>query len=76
LDKIIVEAPSYAHYLIQNELLDEIFLNQSGVYSGGPTFLNNNRAESFKSAAAPSAKMITVHTYDAYFFYFRYKLVY
>ncbi|MGM0369077.1 MAG: dihydrofolate reductase family protein [Bacillota bacterium] len=76
LDKIIVEAPSYAHYLIKNELLDEIFLNQSGVYSGGPTFLNNNSTDAFKSSTAPSAKMITVHTYDAYFFYFRYKLVY
>ena len=76
LDKISVEAPSYAHYLIQQQLLDELFLNRSGIYIGGPKFLNSNVKSSLSTKAAPSAKTITIHNYDSYFFYFRYKLVY
>ncbi|MBM7555996.1 dihydrofolate reductase family protein [Halanaerobacter jeridensis] len=76
LDRIMVETPSYAHYLMQNQFLDELFWNQAGIYAGGPKFLNNDYNFAFSSAAPPQAKMITIHSYNSYFFCFRYRLNY
>ncbi|MGM0501910.1 MAG: RibD family protein [Bacillota bacterium] len=76
LDRITVETPSYAHYLIRQQLLDELFLNQSGVYIGGPKFLNNNGEAAFTVNKAPAAKVITIHNHSSYFFYLRYRLIY
>ena len=76
LDKIMVEAPSYAHYLIQEHLLDEIFLNQAGSYIGEPKFLNSDAKSAFRAGREPQAKMVTIHTYNSYFFCFRYRLIY
>ena len=76
LDKIMIETPSYAHYLMQKRLLDEIFINQAGIYVGGPKFLNDDFDLAFNSDMPPQAKMITIHSYDSYFFAFRYRLIY
>lgn len=76
LDKIMVETPSYAHYLMQYKFLDEIFINQAGSYIGGPKFLNNNSISAFNAGSEPRAKMVTIHTYNSYFFAFRYRLIY
>mgnify|MGYP006269810555 CR=1 FL=1 len=76
LDQLMIETPSYAHYLIKQHLLDEIFLNQTGIYIGGPKFLNNDFDFVFDPATVPRAKMITIHSYDSYFFCFRYRMEY
>ncbi|MFO7820422.1 MAG: dihydrofolate reductase family protein [Halanaerobacter sp.] len=76
LDRIMVEAPSYAHYLIQQHLLDELFLNQTGSYIGEPKFLNSDSSSAFSVGTEPQAKMITIHTYNSYFFCFRYRFIY
>ena len=76
LDKIMIETPSYAHYLIKQHLLDEIFLNQAGIYIGGPKFLNNDFDFVFNPETVPQANMITIHVYNSYFFCFRYRMEY
>ncbi len=76
IDRILVEAPTYTHYLLQQGLVDELFLNQAGVYSGSMKHLNTNPEAAFSSANPPRAKMITIHTHSAHFFYYRYRFIY
>jgi riboflavin biosynthesis pyrimidine reductase len=76
LDKILVETPSYAHHLIQQELLDELFLHQSGIYIGGGKGFNGDLEQAFASANPPKTKMLSIHNHSPHFFYYRYQLIY
>ena len=35
LDKVLVETPSYMHFLVAQGLMDELFFNYSCIYVGG-----------------------------------------
>jgi len=76
MDRVLIEGPSYCHHLIQQELLDEMFLNYSCIYVGGKALSLGMRGNSFTSKNHPHTEMLSIHTHGPHFFYLRHRLIY
>lgn len=75
--RLLVESPGYAHYLVTQGLMDEFFLNQSGVYiGGGDTMTIGKAGKGFSSELHPHMQLLQEHVYNEYFQYFRYRFHY
>lgn len=75
-DKTLIESPSFLSRLMAEELLDEMFLNTSGIFIGGDALTLGQNAGGFSPDNHPHTKMLTIHEHGDSFFYFRYKLDY
>lgn len=69
-----VESPSYAAHLIQKEALDEMFINYSLVFAGGP--VTPNAANAFSSTRHPHAALRALAFHDRHFMFTRQRIVY
>lgn len=76
INKLLIESPTYSHYLIENQLLDEVFLNYSCIYIGGNALNLGAQREAFTSSDHPHTEMLSIHTHSPHFFYFRHKIIY
>jgi len=74
MDHVTVESPSYTWYLLKKQLLDEMFINYSGLYIGGDmTFGLNNP---FSSEEHPHIKLVKLSMHNSTFLYTRQKILY
>lgn len=73
---ILNESPYYHHYLQQHELLDEAWLNTSGVYIGGDVAALGINNHSFLYTNHPHYTILTLHHIANNFLYTRYKINY
>lgn len=76
LNKVLVETPGFAHHLIEQKVLDELFINYSCVYIGGKALSIGQTAKSFSSKNHPHTKVLSIHSHSDHFFYFRHKFIY
>ncbi|MGL4737967.1 MAG: dihydrofolate reductase family protein [Cellulosilyticaceae bacterium] len=76
IDRLLVETPSYTHYLVGEKLMDELFLNYSCLYIGGKALTIGQFGKEFTSEDHPHTKMLSIHASNDHFFYFRHKLIY
>lgn len=76
LKRIVVESPTYLSLLMQENMLDEMFLNTSGIFIGGDALSISKWMNSFTLDAHPHLQTMTIHTHSDYFFYTRYQLIY
>ncbi|MBE3593026.1 MAG: dihydrofolate reductase family protein [Thermoanaerobacter sp.] len=76
VEKVLVESPSYVHYLMGKGLLDEIFINTSAIFVGGKCASIGWNNEPFTSTNHPHAEVVSIHIHKANFIYTRYKLIY
>lgn len=76
IDRLLVETPSYMHYLLSLRMMDELFLNYSCVYLGGNALTIGKTGKEFTSLDHPHTKMLSIHTHSDHFFYFRHKMIY
>lgn len=76
LDKVLVETPSYMHYLVSQEMMDELFFNYSCVYLGGKALTIGQFGKEFGSTDHPHTRMLSIHSHSDHFFYFRHQLIY
>lgn len=76
LDKVLVETPSYMHYLVSQQLMDELFFNYSCIYVGGQALTIGKFGKEFTSEDHPHTRMLSIHSHSDHFFYFRHKLIY
>ncbi|MFR5602345.1 MAG: dihydrofolate reductase family protein [Lachnospiraceae bacterium] len=76
LDKVLVETPSYMHYLVSEKMMDELFFNYSCIYVGGQALTIGKFGREFTSENHPHTRMLSIHTHSDHFFYFRHKLIY
>lgn len=76
IDRLLVETPSYTHFLVGEKLMDELFLNYSCLYIGGKALTIGQFGKEFTSEDHPHTKMLTIHSSNDHFFYFRHKLIY
>ena len=76
LDKVLVETPSYMHFLVAQGLMDELFFNYSCIYVGGQALTIGKFGREFGSKDHPHTRMLSIHTHSDHFFYFRHKLIY
>lgn len=76
IQTILNESPYYHHRLQQLQLLDEAWINQSGVYIGGNTSSLGQFNSSFAVNTHPHYTILTLHNLGYNFVYPRYKISY
>lgn len=76
LQRVLVETPSYMHYLVSQGLMDELFFNYSCLYVGGNALSVGKFGKEFTSEQHPHTRMLSIHTHSDHFFYLRHKLLY
>ncbi|MGL5964954.1 MAG: dihydrofolate reductase family protein [Fusobacteriaceae bacterium] len=60
IERLLVETPSYTHHLLEEELLDEVFMNYSCIYVGGKAMTIGLNNKSFTSLDHPHTNMLTI----------------
>ncbi|MGI5174056.1 dihydrofolate reductase family protein [Treponema sp. OMZ 840] len=74
---LLIEAPGYAHYLITQGMMDEFFLNRSGIYVGGnDTMVFGKHTKGFKADVHPHMKLLSFDIYNEFFTFGRYQFMY
>lgn len=76
MDRLLVETPSYMHYLVSQKMMDELFFNYSCLYVGGQALTIGKFGKEFTSQDHPHTKVLSIHSHSDHFFYFRHKLLY
>lgn len=76
MERVLVESPTYCHHVMQEELLDEIFINTSCVFVGGKATSIGSFSKSFPSTNHPHSEIISIHMHSPHFVYTRYKMIY
>ena len=76
IDRLLVETPSYMHYLVSQKMMDELFFNYSCIYVGGQALTIGKFGKEFTSEDHPHTRVLSIHTHSDHFFYFRHKLLY
>lgn len=76
MEKVLVESPTYCHHVMQEGLLDEIFIDTSCVFVGGQATGIGTASKSFPSTDHPHSKIVTMHMHSPHFIYTRYKMIY
>jgi len=76
VDTIMIESPGFLVSLMQEGLLDELYLNTSSVFIGGNALSVGQNMSSFSLDNHPSGRVISIHTHSDYFFYIRYRMEY
>ncbi len=76
IDRLLVETPSYMHYLVSQQMMDELFFNYSCLYVGGQALTIGKFGKEFGSQDHPHTKVLSIHSHSDHFFYFRHKLLY
>ena len=69
-----IESPTYAYHLMEEEYLDEYFLNYSMVFAGGP--IVPGFSQSFDHDSHPHTRLLSVHLHRENFLYTRHQVVY
>jgi riboflavin biosynthesis pyrimidine reductase len=76
LNKILVESPTITHLLVQDQLMNEMFINQSGIYLGGDSLTIGSDFKGFETNQYPHTSLVSMHLHSKHFLYTRYKLIY
>lgn len=76
IDTIMIESPQFLVSLMQEGLLDELYLNTSSIFIGGDALSVGQNMPSFTLNKHPYGKVISIHTHSDYFFYIRYRMEY
>ena len=76
IDRLLVETPSYMHYLVSQKMMDELFFNYSCIYVGGQALTIGKFGKEFTSKDHPHTRVLSIHSHSDHFFYFRHKLMY
>ena len=76
IDTMLIESPTFLVSLMQEDLLDELYLNTSTVFIGGGALSLGSRMDSFTLDSHPHCRVISIHSHSDYFFYTRYRMEY
>ncbi len=71
-ERLLVETPTYTNHLLVNGMMDELFLNTSGVYVGGSGLALGQGGQSATVQNHPHAELLSMHSHSPFFFYYRY----
>lgn len=72
--KLCIESPSYMWHLIENKAMDEMFINYSMVFAGGPMAMGVQRP--FSATAHPHSELLLLAAHRNNFIFTRQKLRY
>ncbi|MCD6122684.1 MAG: dihydrofolate reductase family protein [Spirochaetales bacterium] len=76
INRLLIESPSFIDSLMQESLLDELFLNTSGVFIGGKAPVVGESFIGFSKDWHPHLQILTIHSHSDYFVYSRYRMHY
>lgn len=76
IEKLLVESPTITHIFMEEKMIDELFLNQSGLYIGGEGLTIGSNQNAFTTLNHPESELISIHMHSPHFIYMRYKLHY
>ena len=76
IDRMLIESPSFIVSLMHESLLDELFLNTSGIFVGGKAPVTGGNSTGFGMDWHPHLRTLSIHSHSDYFFYSRYRLGY
>lgn len=74
IEKLCIESPSFMWHLIDQEAMDEMFINYSAVYVGGVISMGSYKG--FTANKHPHAKILMLGHHDSSFIFTRQKLYY
>jgi len=74
MQRLLIESPSYNWHLMEQNMLDEYFINYSMVYAGGG--ITPGYQHGFAHDQHPHAKLLTLGTHKSSFMFTRQKLYY
>ena len=73
--RVLVESPFITHLFLREGLMDELFINTSGVYVGGNALSLGKSGQSFLSQEHPHTSLMSMHVHSPHFLYTRYALM-
>ncbi|GAA0731571.1 RibD family protein [Clostridium oceanicum] len=76
IEKLLVESPTLTHIFMEEELMDELFLNYSCVYLGGKSLTMGMHGKEFTSTNHPHTELISIFMYSPHYMYLRHKVIY
>ncbi|NQT60585.1 MAG: dihydrofolate reductase family protein [Bacteroidetes bacterium] len=76
VDTMLIESPTFLVSLMQEALLDELYINTSTVFIGGGALSLGNEMNPFTFNNHPHGKVISIHSHSDYFYYIRYRMEY
>ncbi|MEW5816036.1 MAG: dihydrofolate reductase family protein [Spirochaetota bacterium] len=76
MNMLLIESPTFLMALMEEALLDELYLNTSSIFIGGKAPAIGERAPAFSLSQHPHAQVLTIHSHSDYFFYTRYRMRY
>lgn len=76
VNKLLIESPTVTHIFMQEKILDELFINQSGIYVGGSAISIGQNCNAFTSNYHPHTELISIYMHSPHFIYSRYRLNY
>jgi riboflavin biosynthesis pyrimidine reductase len=74
--RLLVESPTMTHIFIKEKLMDELFINTSGIYLGGQALSIGAHQNSFLTKDFPCTELLTLHMHSPHFLFSRYRLIY
>lgn len=74
--RLLIESPTMTHIFIKERLMDELFINTSGIYLGGHALSIGGNQKSFSTKDFPCTELLTLHMHSPHFLYSRYRLIY
>jgi riboflavin biosynthesis pyrimidine reductase len=74
ITNLLIESPTYMWLLMQQEMLDEFFLNYSSLYIGGP--ITPGYANGFSHLDHPHSKFLIIAMHQNSFLFTRQKVIY
>ncbi|MDL2220376.1 dihydrofolate reductase family protein [Eubacteriales bacterium OttesenSCG-928-N14] len=60
VERLLIETPAYTHHLLEEQLIDELFLNYACMYIGGNAMAIGLRQQPFTSTHHPHSRMLSI----------------
>ena len=76
LHSLLIESPVFMGSLIAENLMDELYLNTSGLFIGGEGLPLGSGSTGFSSEKHPHTRLLTQHCHSDFFLYSRYRFHY
>lgn len=74
IERLLIESPTIMYNFMKEKVLDEAFVNYSGIYVGGSISLGYNQP--FDIEAYPTVDILSIHLHEPSFLYTRQKFIY
>jgi riboflavin biosynthesis pyrimidine reductase len=76
IHSMLIESPTFLSSLMRKSLLDELYINTSGLFIGGKALTIGENTAPFTIDDHPHTRVLSIHSHSDHFFYTRYMMIY